>query len=281
MKGLLQPESLAVIVLTWMGSHAEGIGEVVDVIGIVMEGLQFKAVLEDLWDYATIAVAAQTSAELDQAGQKFADAVVAVGIMKLAELVSELGGEGEGGKPSEREGGETTKEGDEEGPAAEEEELPEEVAAVCVIGSLTCSVLPESALEQAGQPPHLDRVPFPEGPWELRGKGDSVYEGLRREDTLTRNQKYLERPDLWTPEFRAAYEQAGNEFPDDWQVHHKKPISFGGDNSVENFVALERPIHADITSYWTTLRAAIAEPFGGLGSAKFKKIVGGEVDVQL
>jgi hypothetical protein len=303
LNALLDPNSVSIAILFWMASHYDGLGELLDAAALIFEGLQFKAILEDLWDYATIAIAAQSNEDLDKAGEKFASAVIAAGVLKLLSMIEKLGGERKGGgktgesaegqkaAPHDTEGTgakdtEASGPKDEEGSGPKEEGLPSELKGFCQLGSLNCSAFPKEVLDEVGPTPHQDRCPMEEGPWKLRGKGDAEYEQLRKEDTQTRNDKYLSRPDLWSPEFRDAYAKAGNKWPttpdgEPWQVHHKKPIDYGGGNDVENFVALEKRVHAEITAWYAKLKAAMARPFGGVASPGWKKIRAGEVDVDL
>jgi hypothetical protein len=66
-------------------------------------------------------------------------------------------------------------------------------------------------------------------------------------------------------------------------VHHRKPIDFGGDNAVENFVALEPELHARFTGWWKSLKARVAHTFGprGMNEPRWRRIVGGEEDATL
>jgi Domain of unknown function (DUF4157)/Contact-dependent growth inhibition CdiA C-terminal domain len=93
--GLLDPKSIAIGVGLWAASHAEGLGELVDLAALILEGLQFKQILEDLWDYAQLATDATKDADLDAAGQKFADAVIAAGLAKLIEVLAKFAKEGQ------------------------------------------------------------------------------------------------------------------------------------------------------------------------------------------
>ena len=121
LKALLDPESLAIGILLWMASHYGGVGEVVDAITTLIEGLQIKAIIEDLWNYAKIAIAAQTSPELDRAGEYFANAVLAAGVAEFLSAIEELGGEREGGEAEKPREEQKQQAGDESGePSASE-----------------------------------------------------------------------------------------------------------------------------------------------------------------
>jgi hypothetical protein len=78
-------------VVAWAGSHFFGVGEVVDVILLVVgvAALGF-AVFEGagaLYDFATTALGARGNAELDLAGRHFARAVVVLGISTIQALL--------------------------------------------------------------------------------------------------------------------------------------------------------------------------------------------------
>lgn len=91
---LLQPQTLAVIAGTlvfWVGSHAFGIGEIVDIIllGVGAISLGF-AVFEgagELYEFATGAIAAKCEDDLEAAGKHFARAVILLGISTLQAIL--------------------------------------------------------------------------------------------------------------------------------------------------------------------------------------------------
>ncbi len=93
-QAMLTPESLAIVVgtlIAWAGSHAFGVGEIVDVIflGVGIFALGF-AVFEGagaLYDFATGAIGARTDAELEQAGRHFARAIVLLGASTVQALL--------------------------------------------------------------------------------------------------------------------------------------------------------------------------------------------------
>ncbi len=58
-------------------------------------------------------------------------------------------------------------------------------------------------------------------------------------------------------------------------VHHRTPLSFGGDNAVGNFVALEPAVHSTYTTWWSQVRNHIAESFT---DADWRALVGGARD---
>ena len=102
LNALLDPQSVSIGILFWMASHYDGLGELLDAAALIFEGLQFKAILEDLWDYATIAIAAQSNEDLDKAGEEFATAVVAAGVLKLLSMIEKLGSERKGTAEAEK-----------------------------------------------------------------------------------------------------------------------------------------------------------------------------------
>ena len=85
-ESMLDPTMLTVIggtLLVWIGSHAFGIGEFVDLVllgaGVVTLGLSAFDGAKALYDFATRAVSARSESDLDQAGQSFARAVLILG----------------------------------------------------------------------------------------------------------------------------------------------------------------------------------------------------------
>ena len=93
-RSLLHPHSLAIVTGTlavWAGSHAFGIGEIVDVVllGIGAATLGF-AVFEgasELYYFVIDAQSARTEADLEKAGQHFARAVMLLGISTLQAIL--------------------------------------------------------------------------------------------------------------------------------------------------------------------------------------------------
>jgi hypothetical protein len=85
-ESMLDPTMLTLIggtLLVWIGSHAFGIGEFVDLVllgaGVVTLGFSAFDGAKALYDFATHAVGARTESDLDQAGQSFARAVLILG----------------------------------------------------------------------------------------------------------------------------------------------------------------------------------------------------------
>lgn len=91
---LLEPSSIAIMagtLVVWAGSHFFGVGEIVDVILLVVGfgflGLAVFAGAQELYDFATIAIRARTEADLDRAGRHFASAVSILGISTISALL--------------------------------------------------------------------------------------------------------------------------------------------------------------------------------------------------
>jgi hypothetical protein len=93
-KAMLTPESLAIIsgtLVVWAGSHFFGVGEIVDVIllviGFAAVGLGVFSGAEELYNFATTAINAQLDADLDRAAQHFAKAVNILGITVISAIL--------------------------------------------------------------------------------------------------------------------------------------------------------------------------------------------------
>lgn len=89
-RSLLHPHSLAIVAGTlavWAGSHAFGVGEIVDVvllgIGVATFGFAVFEGASELCSFVTGAQNAQSEADLEKAGQHFARAVTLLGISTL------------------------------------------------------------------------------------------------------------------------------------------------------------------------------------------------------
>ena len=87
---MLEPESLVIIVGTltvWAGSHFFGVGEVVDIIllvvGVFALGFSVFDGAKSLYDFATTAINAKTDHDIDVAAQYFASAVTILGIATI------------------------------------------------------------------------------------------------------------------------------------------------------------------------------------------------------
>jgi hypothetical protein len=91
---LLQPQTIVIVAGTlavWAGSHAFGIGEIVDIIllGIGVLALGF-AVFEgaaELYDFTVGALSARTDADIEKAGRHFARAVTLLGVSTLQAIL--------------------------------------------------------------------------------------------------------------------------------------------------------------------------------------------------
>ncbi len=91
---MLTPQSLAIVtgtLVVWAGSHFFGVGEIVDVIllvvGFALLGVAVFGAAEELYRFATVAVNARTDADLDRAARHFARAVNILGISVVSALL--------------------------------------------------------------------------------------------------------------------------------------------------------------------------------------------------
>ena len=87
---LLEPEVLAIVagvLVVWIASHFIGIGEIVDIIllvvGVFAIGMAVFDGVEHLYDFASIALNAQSEKDLDKAAEHFAEAVAILGIQAV------------------------------------------------------------------------------------------------------------------------------------------------------------------------------------------------------
>ena len=93
-QALLEPKALAIMVgtlLAWAASHAFGIGEVIDLfllgIGVLSVGFSVFSGAGELVDFVETALDASSDADLDEAGQHFARALVVLGIATIQALL--------------------------------------------------------------------------------------------------------------------------------------------------------------------------------------------------
>ncbi len=93
---LLSPANLAItvgVLAVWVGSHAFGVGEVVDavlaVVGGVMMGMSIVGVVRDIRKFAVLAGSAKTQRDLDLAAAHLADAIAVIGVNVFAVVVTE------------------------------------------------------------------------------------------------------------------------------------------------------------------------------------------------
>lgn len=91
---MVQPQSLALMagmLVVWAGSHAFGVGEVVDIVllgvGAVTLGFAVFEGAAALKDFVVGALGARTDADLEEAGRQFARAVVLLGISTIQALL--------------------------------------------------------------------------------------------------------------------------------------------------------------------------------------------------
>jgi len=91
---LLEPQTLAIIAATliiWAGSHAVGIGEIVDIIllgvGVFTLGFSVFKGASELYDFAVGAVNARSDEGIENAGRHFAHAVTILGVGTLQAIL--------------------------------------------------------------------------------------------------------------------------------------------------------------------------------------------------
>lgn len=91
---LLQPQTLAVIagtLVVWAGSHAFGVGEIVDIVllgvGVVALGFAVFEGAAELYDFAVGALGARSDADLEKSGRHFARAVTLLGVSTLQAIL--------------------------------------------------------------------------------------------------------------------------------------------------------------------------------------------------
>jgi hypothetical protein len=87
---LINPETLAIVaavLVGWVGSHAFGVGEIVDLVlltlGILAIGLSVFEGIDELYLFAKLAINAASPQDLDAAGKHFARAVAVLGIQAI------------------------------------------------------------------------------------------------------------------------------------------------------------------------------------------------------
>jgi hypothetical protein len=93
-QAMLSPESLAIVagtLIVWAGSHFFGVGEIIDIIllvvGFASLGLSVLSGAQELYHFATMAVSARTGADLDRAARHFAMAVNILGISVISAVL--------------------------------------------------------------------------------------------------------------------------------------------------------------------------------------------------
>jgi hypothetical protein len=91
---MLTPTSLAIVagtLIVWAGSHFFGVGEIVDVIllvvGVATIGLGVFSGASELYDFATTAINAQSEEDLNRAAEHFARAVSILGITTISAIL--------------------------------------------------------------------------------------------------------------------------------------------------------------------------------------------------
>lgn len=91
---LLRPETIGIIAGTlviWVGSHAFGLGEIVDVIllgmGVVVLGFSVFEGAGELYDFTTGSINARSEADMEKASKHFARAVTLLGVSTIQALL--------------------------------------------------------------------------------------------------------------------------------------------------------------------------------------------------
>jgi hypothetical protein len=91
---MLQPQALAIIagtLVVWAGSHFFGVGEIVDIIllvvGFAALGMSVFSGASELTDFVEKAVNGRSDADLDQAAEHFAKAISLLGISAIQALL--------------------------------------------------------------------------------------------------------------------------------------------------------------------------------------------------
>jgi len=86
-EALISPESLLVVTGTltlWAGAHFFGVGEIADIILLIIGGLFLgKGIIdlaEELWQFANLTILGTTDREIDEAAKHFAKAVILAGV---------------------------------------------------------------------------------------------------------------------------------------------------------------------------------------------------------
>jgi hypothetical protein len=175
-------------------------------------------------------------------------------------------------------------------------EVPEALAGECQAGSLICPLgIPKKVRGRLDPYPHADVVPEPKGELRLRGSKDADYAELRAAGTTDPLRRtVLQNPELWTEDFAEAVEAAKaaarkenrkldllhTDWPRDaegkaWEVHHRKPLDFGGDNEAANLIPIEKSVHKELTGWWRSLKKDLSEFFS---ESDWEKLIGGRRD---
>ena len=91
---LLQPQTLAIIagtLIVWAGSHAFGVGEIVDIIllgvGVVALGFAVFEGASELYNFTVSALGARSDGDFEKSGRHFARAVTLLGISTLQAIL--------------------------------------------------------------------------------------------------------------------------------------------------------------------------------------------------
>jgi hypothetical protein len=139
--GLISPESILIVTGTmalWAGSHLFGVGEIADIVTMIIGGIFLgKGILDlgdEMWKFGNLTILGKSDHDLDEAAKHFAKAVMLAGVDIIAALLLRGQIKARGVNPTEMNG-------------------------------VPMSKAPKGKLLQAGKPP-----PLPEGAWFGRPK---------------------------------------------------------------------------------------------------------------
>jgi hypothetical protein len=92
--GLVAPESILIIVGTltlWLGSHLFGVGEIADIVTMIIGGIFLgKGIIDladELWQFGNLTLLMKSERDLDEAAKHFAKAVILIGVDVIAFLL--------------------------------------------------------------------------------------------------------------------------------------------------------------------------------------------------
>ncbi|HKX31855.1 MAG TPA: peptidoglycan-binding protein, partial [Blastocatellia bacterium] len=105
-EALLNPTTLGILVGTlvvWAGSHAFGVGEIIDVVllvgGLLFLGMAIFDVARELGDFLTLTSTATNEQDLDEAASHLARAIAIIGVAAFMALIAKVAkGRGQGSK---------------------------------------------------------------------------------------------------------------------------------------------------------------------------------------
>lgn len=140
----------------------------------------------------------------------------------------------------------------------------EEFEGACALGSIICRKLPDHVVDEIGEYPKDRGVPMPGGTFTIqKAVLSGVARGTERLRGIARENRHL-----W-PDFDKALAQAEKQGKgwvydsagEPWEVHHVKPVFFGGDNAPDNLFPLPKSVHQKYTNWWNDLHRAFKRRF--------------------